>query len=435
MEQDEVLIVGAGACGLVAARELLRKGKQVTVLEARDRIGGRIYTMYDAESAIPLEAGAEFIHGNLPVTISLLNEYKISYAPVAGFFWQPVTGDTSSENNLIEEHHRLLAKNLRDLKSDMGVDQFLELHFKEEKYASMKKSVRGFVQGYDAADPSKASTFSFRDEWLSMDDESQYRIPEGYSKLISEIAAECSRMKGVMNLSSTVKKILWKRNHVEAWTEDGRVFKAGKAIVTIPLGVLAAPASKAGIAFSPSLDHKKKFFDLLGYGTVLKIALTFSHCFWKDSIVKEKAGKDLSEVGFIFSREVVPTWWTQYPADVPLLTGWIGGAPAHAISRMEEKEILAACIKSLSSVFQLEISEVEQMLLGHRFFNWTDDPFSLGAYSYSVVDSLLIANKIKEPEEDTIYFAGEGLHVGEHVGTVEAAFSEGFRVVRDMSLQ
>ncbi|TMI92838.1 MAG: FAD-dependent oxidoreductase [Bacteroidetes bacterium] len=73
----EIIIVGGGAAGLMAARELLEQGNRVTVLEAEDRLGGRIHTIHNSSFERPVEKSAEFIHGNLPLTIQLMKEADI----------------------------------------------------------------------------------------------------------------------------------------------------------------------------------------------------------------------------------------------------------------------------------------------------------------------------------------------------------------------
>src|SRR5215467_13901684 len=86
------VIVGAGAAGLTAARELARVGKKVTILEARDRCGGRIYALPVEHFGYPAEGGAEFVHGDAPLTSALIREAGLSFSPVAGTRWSARSG-------------------------------------------------------------------------------------------------------------------------------------------------------------------------------------------------------------------------------------------------------------------------------------------------------------------------------------------------------
>jgi len=431
MNSADVIVVGAGACGLIAARELLRKGKSVVVLEARAQTGGRIRTITDHEFPKALEAGAEFIHGELPVTISLLKEYKVSFVPMEGTFWQTRTSNLKKENNFIEEHHRELEKHLKALSHDMPVDRFLEVSFAGEEYEELKNSVKGFVSGYDAADTSRASTFAFRDEWLNEDNAKQYRIPEGYGKLVDFITEECIKLGCKFHFSNRVNRVEWKSNEATVFTDDGLKFNCNKVVITIPIGLLRDQINNQ-LIFLPPLEQKESALKKLGYGGVIKICMLFNNAFWKSGEISRTSHHDLKNLGFIFSDATIPTWWTQHPDETPLLTGWVGGEAAKELALKGYDTILGSAIQSLAAIFILTYAEVESQLLSHKIFDWVNDPFAGGAYSFEVVEGMKLKEIMREPEADTLFFAGEGYHQGENSGTVEAALSEGFRVVRDI---
>ena len=159
------VIVGAGAAGLMTARELARAGKKVTILEARDRCGGRIYSLPALEFGYPAEGGAEFVHGAAPVTRALMREAGLSLVPIDGTRWSARNGAFSPNESRLA-HATLLNRALSELKTDLPVAEFLKTHFTGQKYAELRAAVKRMVEGYDAADPNRASTFALRDEWM-----------------------------------------------------------------------------------------------------------------------------------------------------------------------------------------------------------------------------------------------------------------------------
>ncbi|UOQ64756.1 FAD-dependent oxidoreductase [Hymenobacter volaticus] len=131
---DTVLIIGAGAAGLYAARTLAQAGRRVVVLEARNRPGGRIHTFTDVGFSAPTEAGAEFMHGAVPLTRGLLDEADLTNFPTTGTTYQVIKGHLHESEDFIQEVPQLLEQ-LHALPHDMPLAEFLTEHFGEEQYA------------------------------------------------------------------------------------------------------------------------------------------------------------------------------------------------------------------------------------------------------------------------------------------------------------
>jgi monoamine oxidase len=427
MNDCDVLIIGAGASGLMAAYELSKAGLQVIILEARPRIGGRIWTNHDAAFSKPVEAGAEFIHGNPELTLQLLKQFEIKYHEVKGSIRQSQHGQWQKQNDFIE-YAKLLDKPLENLKQDMTVEEFLNTLPDDEKHEELKYSVKKFVEGYDAADASRASALAFRDEWMAEDPE-QYRIDEGYSSLINILANECKMNGCRINLSAQAKDVAWKKNHVEVTTASKEQYSANRIIITVPLGILQLKEEdKNALRFTPSLPDKKEAAEQMGFGSVIKIILEFREAFWKEKETKEITGENLNDMGFLFTDTRIPTWWTQLPNERPLLTGWIGGPEAEQLKNLSDEEILNEALNALAFVFQTSKDSLRENLKAWHVANWGADPFAHGAYSYVTVHSTAAKKVLSEPIKETLFFAGEACYTGTEVATVEAALGSGKEV-------
>ena len=257
--QHNILIIGAGAAGLFAARTLSAAGHTVTVLEANDRIGGRIHTIHPAGFTQPIEAGAEFMHGKLPLTMELLKEAGIEYQPVAGKMIQVKNGRWSDQEEFVEGWDELIDR-MANLKEDMTLADFLQQYFPGDKYTPLRNSASRFAEGFDVADPHEVSVFSIRDEWVN-EQEEQYRIPGGYNQLMQYLQKACIADGCVIHTSCAVKTVRWQPNRVEVTTAGGKTFTAQKLIVTAPLGVLQAPDKHTtAIAFEPAIDARLRPF-------------------------------------------------------------------------------------------------------------------------------------------------------------------------------
>src|SRR5213078_820848 len=145
---EHIVIVGAGAAGLMTARELARAGKRVTILEARDRCGGRIYPLPTGEFGYPAEGGAEFVHGAAPVTRALMREAGLALSPMQGTRWSARGGAFSPSES--PPHAERLHRALMEWRTDLPVADFLERHLGDQQYSDLRQEVRRMVEGCDA---------------------------------------------------------------------------------------------------------------------------------------------------------------------------------------------------------------------------------------------------------------------------------------------
>ena len=417
MEKTEIIIIGAGATGLMAACQLSRSGKKVTVIEARDRIGGRIHTLNSSSFSSEVELGAEFIHGNLPLTLQLLQEAGIEYYPAGGEMWQVSNGNLSRRSWDMPGWSELMTA-LDDLKEDISIAAFLENNFGGSQYAQLRASVNGFIAGYDTADPEKASTFALRTEWQQDDEEDQYRINGGYGHLMGYLETQCKANGVEFLLNTWAKQIDWTSSGVKITVQNGDLYFADTVVIAVPLGVLRARANQtAGLAFEPSISEYEQAIQQLGFGAIIKLLMEFKTPFWEKGAAEE--------IGFVLSDEAIPTWWTQYPVASNILTGWLGGLPAYAKKELNELELLELALQSLANIFKRNINELRDELIAGKVVNWTTDPFTLGSYAYDTVESNDARHVLRQAIAGKIFFAGEYLYEGPAMGTVEAALFSG----------
>lgn len=420
MDKRDILIVGAGIAGLVAARFLQREGLRVSIIEARDRIGGRILSF--REGGLTLEAGPEFIHGHLKETLSLLKEFKIPFTEATGKAYYARSGRFEMHSDG-EAYWDVLINKMRELKTDQPFMQFLLANFKGEEYRPLRQQAIRFAEGFDLADVNTVSTHSLMREW-ELEESVQFRIPDGYGQITEALSAEFILAGGKIFLNRQVNLLHWATNEVYLTTTDHHRFPAKKILITLPVGVLNhLQNGDYSVLFSPEIPGKRVALQHIGYGTVIKILMRWKQAFWQ---------RYIPDAQFIFSDGNIPTWWIRHPDDSKLLTGWVGGAAADDLSELPEKELLKIAVENLSAVFGLSVSSLNAMLLYAQSFNWKKEAFARGAYSFSMAGQEKARAIWKMPLGKTLYFAGEACYEGPYVGTVEAAIVSGLETAREV---
>jgi monoamine oxidase len=425
MSPTNILIIGAGAAGLYAAKLLSGKGNNITILEARDRTGGRILTIKDPRFNLPVEGGAEFVHGNLQVTARLLKEAGLKHHAIKGGIWRSKDGRLEEQEDFVEDQEELLAR-LKSLEEDMTVQDFLQTFFGDEKHEELRSSLTSFVEGYDAADVKRASCFALLQEMLG-DDGNQHRVDGGYTQLVDHLHRECVNAGCSIYLSTVVSSVAWSAGQVIVTTDGNRTFTASKVIITVPIGVLQLPPGEEGhISIKPLPPVIHECIHALGNTGVIKTILQFKDAFWKTASQQQTGKKQ--DISFIFSDAAVPTWWTQLPNDNAMITGWLAGTASLRYQYKSDEEMLKLALQSLAEIFATDLSVIESKLLGWHVMNWIREPFTRGAYGYEAVDSKNAKRILNTPLSNTLYFAGEALHEGPERGTVEAALISAERI-------
>jgi len=417
--QHDVLVIGAGAAGLAAARALAEAGRSTVIVEARDRIGGRAWTQVRDGFPRPVELGAEFVHGRPAATWDVLRESGLVAYDVGGDPWRR-RGRHLKKAGERDDPNAVMAK-LRIRRRDESFADALLGNAGRIPRADLALA-RSFVEGFDAAHAELVSARSIAEEQEGLgnvNEEPQSRLLEGYGSLLQGIHDAAVRAGATLRLSWPVRSIAWERGSVRASGPKGTV-RARAAIVTLPVGVLQS----ADVTFEPEVPRMRGAVALLGAGSATKVMLAFREAFWERGV--PRATRQFGGFGFLFDPSgPIPTWWSALPLHVPVLTGWAGGPKSDALSGLPESDVIDRAIASLAELLGIPERRLAAMLVGGRCHDWQSDPWSKGAYSYVRVGGANARKDLARPVEGTLFFAGEAADTGDQASTVAGAIASG----------
>lgn len=415
MRKPSIIIVGGGITGLICAIELASK-YSVIILEANNRLGGRIHSFKPAGFDALIEAGAEFIHGEAEQTRLLLKKAGIEPIPFKGKMYRREKGEWVEEEDMFEHWDDLLKK-MKALKQDQTLAEFLEENYHGSHYDDLRRHVSAFAEGFDIADTQKVSVKSLYKEWSAGEEKNDW-LPNGYGELIDFLEKECRKNKVDIRLNTVVKQVDWEEDDVTVYSDKEEKLSANKIIITLPVSILQQAGGKASINFTPPLDEQVKAAAKIGTGMVIKAVFQFKEPAWP------------VDTGFIFSDEIFPTWWPGINEKSHILTGWCGGPRAERIKNDDDQQLLEKAYLSLANILSLSIQEIKERVSAYIIFNWISHDWSNGGYSYMMPGSEKAIELLNQPIKDTVYFAGEALNYGNSIGTVEAAISSALAKVK-----
>lgn len=435
-----ILIIGAGVSGLAAARMLARAGHRALVVEARDRIGGRIFTLHDKRLPVPIELGAEFIHGRSPAMMRVLNDSGLALVDASDSHWLFQDGQLIDSGEMWQGVDEVMA-GMKSSATDRTFLDYLTTFSDAEVSPLVRSQARGFVEGFHAADTARIGVQGLIKDTEAADEDDgdlSFRTLAGYAKLAEYLSADAIAHGATIQLNSIVREIHWRRQGVELVCgppHERRSLAGRSALLTLPLGVLQAPSgSPGGVAFFPELPFEKSAaIDHLAMGRALRVVLLFRHRFWEKLAVPAPEGnRDLSELGFAhYPGLAFPTWRTQLPVRAPMLVGWVGGPGVDPLANLSPTELKEKALLSLATILTVAPDDIRAELIDFKFHDWQADAFSRGTYSYVTVNGLRSQMDLSRPIEQTLFFAGEATAIG-HVGTVHGAIISGERAAREL---
>ena len=408
---NDTIVIGAGAAGLFAARELARAGKRVVVLESSHRVGGRMLTELETAAGVPIELGAEFVHGDAPETTKLLDEARLATVRVSGRHYRSDHGELSSQGPIWERMGKVFAHMSRTRKQDRSFQEFLDAKPGGARLRAERELARGFVQGFDGADLSRISERSL----AALGDPTEgaaesRRIVNGYAALVVHLEREVA---GIIRRDTAARRIVWAEGDVRVIDARSEEHRARSVIVTVPLPIL----QERTLVFEPAIPTLDNATKLLVMGHVLHVAVVVRERFWE---------KTDPQLRFVHApTRPITVWWTQHPLTTPLITAWTGGPPALALTRRGDVE--ETVLAELAHAFGMRRARAEQIVESMHWHDWSADVHVRGAYSYAAVGGASASRTLARQTAGTVFIAGEATTDG---GTVESALASATRAVK-----
>lgn len=414
--RESIVVIGAGFAGLAAARDLADAGQAVVVVEARDRIGGRVWTSR-AWDDTPLDLGASWIHGSRGNPLAALAS-RLRVRTLVTSYDSEITYDTDGRQpgrarqaylDDLEDTIEDAILRARRRGGDMSVEQAVTDGVNPGGLSEADRRALHYVLnsslehefGGDISELS-ARYFDEEDDY----DGDDLLMADGYDVLAGHLASGLEIRTG-----HEVTHVAWGTSGVTVTTSQG-VVRADRAVVTLPLGVL----QRGGVVFDPPLpESKRQAINALGSGTLNKLYLRFPNAFWP---------RQYDWIGYVSAeRGHFSEWLGGFDRYLgrPVLLAFNAGRFGEAIEGWSDEAIVRGAMDTLRTIYGRGIPEPT----AHQLTRWKSDPYALGSYSFYKVGSTPASRRaLAAPVGGRLFFAGEAVSL-DSPSTVTGAFESG----------
>jgi monoamine oxidase len=424
-QKIDTIVIGAGAAGLAAAQQLQANGQTVLVLEARDRIGGRIHTSYDF-APHPVEFGAEFVHGEV-VTRQLVEQYGLSLMPVfaddRGYLHQPtgmkrLDDYTSPEELVIRSVLQSNGSKIWD-----WADEWLTQGKPDTDVATMVRSrgitlapnIEQIVSHTYSADYGvywdNLGVYGLVENTYEGDGCDEFRIKEGYGRLLEQLATGLN-----IRLNTPIRQVDWSHAATVQIIADDAVFFASQVIITLPLALL----QQNTVTFTPALpEWKQQAIHGLGVSHIIKLVLRFDRPFWP---------ADWEHCHTYLDTQL---WWRSgfgFQNETSVLTAFVGAAACDRMRALGEARASQMGIAHLEEIFGVTLAD---RLVAAKLIDWPADPYAQMGYSYTPVGRTGLRAKLAQAIDDRLFFAGEAASIL-RPASVHGAIETGYAAAKEI---
>ena len=421
----DVVVIGGGLAGLAAAERLAASGAAVTLLEAREQLGGRVRSEPSGTGGAPVELGAEWI-GDQGELHDLLKGAGAHLVPAEGRQLRRTETGWEDLSALHREAERLVRR-LDTGSSDRSLRAALVECCSGDELAPARAHLLRYVEGFHAAEPGDLSV-----RWLAEvertqpADASENRAAES-TRLAVDVLHRAIDGRCDVRLGTLAKTVGWRTGRVEIDTDEGETLRAGAAVITVPLPLLDPPSDEpAALRIMPRLEQKLEAARLLRMGPVVKVVLELARPCWQEL-------PGLEEALFLHTYDrPVPTWWLPVDPSLPVLTGWAGGPYAARLAGLGRDVLRDLAVGSAADALGMPRGDLDGQLDSFHFHDWSADPLARGGYTYVGVGGSEAHRTLAAPVAGTLFFAGEATAGGGYNATMEGALRSGRRAAAEL---